>query len=68
MNIHVAWRVLEDRGLRRDQRIELELDRVSLATLLNILLREVDTSRIDLAYHVEDGVIVISSRDDLALM
>jgi len=66
LNIHVSWKSLEEAGLRRDQRLEIHLDQVTLATLLDIILREGGTAEAELSYCVEGGVIVISSREDLA--
>ena len=62
LNIHVSWAALEAAGVRRDQRIEIHLRQITLATMLEILLREA-SSGIDepLSYHVQDGVLIITS-------
>jgi hypothetical protein len=62
LNIHVSWAELEAAGVRRDQRIEINLRQVSLATLLDLLLREAvagTKAAREAAYHVESGVVVI---------
>lgn len=66
LNIHVSWKSLEEAGLRRDQRLEIHLDQVTLATLVDIILREAGTAEAELSYCVEGGVIIVSSRTDLA--
>ena len=65
LNIHVSWKVLEALGIRRDQRLEVRLKRVSLATLLDMILREAAPTPAELAYAVEGGVLVISTQDAL---
>lgn len=60
LNIHVSWTALEKVGVRRDQRIEIRLKQVPLATMLKIILREVSDPTDPLTYLVEDGVLVIS--------
>jgi len=67
LNIQVSWKLLESLGVRRDTRLEVRLQNVSLATLLTNILREADPSvEHDLDYQIEGGVIVISTGDALA--
>jgi hypothetical protein len=62
LNIHVSWAALEAAGVKRDVRIEIHLKHVALSTLLDILLREARVGGTEqLAYHVQDGVLVIST-------
>jgi hypothetical protein len=62
LNIHVSWTALEATGVRRDQRIELRLKQVSLATLLEIILREAAGGASgEISYHVADGVLIVST-------
>jgi hypothetical protein len=65
LNVHVAWRALEDAGVRRDERIEVHLKQVSLATLLDTVLADLERGGRSLSYHVRGGVITISTTDDL---
>lgn len=67
LNIQVSWKLLESLGIRRDTRLEVRLNDVSLATLLSNVLREADPSNYhELDYQIEGGVIVISTRDALS--
>lgn len=62
LNIHVSWSALEAVGVRGDQRIELRLKQVSLATLLDMILREAGGGRAnEISYMVSYGVLVIST-------
>ncbi len=60
LNIHVSWAQLEKIGVRRDERIEVKLKQVSLATLLDIVLGEVSDSLGPLNYIVNNGILTIS--------
>lgn len=60
LNIHVSWTQLEKIGVRRDERIEVKLKQVSLATLLGIVLREVSDPIDPLNYIVNNGILTIS--------
>ncbi|MCH8212144.1 MAG: hypothetical protein IIB99_12335, partial [Planctomycetes bacterium] len=61
LNIHVSWTQLEKIGVRRDERIEVKLKQVSLATLLGIVLREVSDPIDPLNYIVNNGILTISA-------
>src|SRR5262249_23702349 len=64
LNVHVSWSALEAEGIRRDLRIEVRLKHVTLATLLEIVLREAGASsgaKTPPTYHVQDGVLVITT-------
>ena len=61
LNIHVSWTQLEKIGVRRDERIEVKLKQVSLATLLGIVLDEVSDRLDPLNYIVSNGILTISS-------
>jgi len=67
LNIHVSWKHLEERKVRRDQRLEINLVNVPLSTLLRTILREVQPTEFDeLAYQVENGIVVVSTREALS--
>jgi hypothetical protein len=65
LNIHVSWKMLEEAGVRRDERIEIRLRQVPLATVLDMVLREVSDELHRVGYQVADGIIVISTEEDL---
>jgi len=63
LNVQVSWGLLDSLGLRRDHRVEIRLRDVSLTVLLDGLLREIDPNGArDLAWGVENGVVVIATR------
>jgi hypothetical protein len=62
LNIHVSWKVLDEIGVRKDKRLEVRLKQVSLATLLEMILREADPEAGALGYAVEGGVVLLSTR------
>ena len=66
LNIHVSWDNLDAVGVRKDKRLEVRLRQVSLATLLDMVLREAEPRPAELGYTVEGGVVVISRRGALA--
>ena len=66
LNIHVSWDNLDAVGVRKDKRLEVRLRQVSLATLLDMILREAEPRPAELGYTVEGGVVVISRRGALA--
>ncbi len=61
LNIHVSWSVLGEMGVRRDDRLEIRLCDVTLATLFGMILKEAGGADQLLGYTVEGGVLVISS-------
>lgn len=61
LNIHVSWSVLGEMGVRRDDRLEIRLSDVTLATLFGMILKEAGGADQLLGYTVEGGVLVISS-------
>ncbi|MCH8316721.1 MAG: hypothetical protein IIA64_12180 [Planctomycetes bacterium] len=63
LNIHVSWSQLAEIGVRRDQRIEVKLKQIPLATLLDIVLREVGDPDVSLNFIVSDGILRITSSD-----
>ena len=63
LNIHVSWSQLAEIGVRRDQRIEVKLKQIPLATLLDIVLREVGDPEFSLNFIVSDGILRITSSD-----
>ena len=66
LNIHVSWKLLDGFGIRKDKRLEVRLKGVSLATLLDMLLREAYPDPDVLGYAVDGGVLLISTKRYLA--
>lgn len=63
LNIHVSWAQLEKIGVRRDERIEVKLKQIPLATLLDIVLREVGDAEFSLNFIVSNGILRITSSE-----
>lgn len=63
VNLHVRWRALEDSGVGRDFPVSMRLKDISLERLLRLIFAE--QTEAELGYAVEEGVIVISTRDNL---
>lgn len=65
INLLPNWPAFESAGVERNRRIELHLKQVSLATLLDNILLNV-TSETELAWMVIDGIVIVSTKEDLA--
>lgn len=63
VNLHVRWRALEESGVCRDFPVSMRLKDISLERLLRLIFAE--QTEAELGYAVEEGVIVISTRDNL---
>jgi hypothetical protein len=64
-SIHVKWAALEAAGVNKDTPVNVRLVEVPAAKALQVILEDVGgVNRLE--YVVEDGVIVISTRDDLS--
>jgi len=70
VNIHVNWRALFLAGIQQDTKVSLVLRRVSIQRVLDLVLRDLNGlaagPEAELAYVVDDGVVLISTRLDLA--
>jgi len=64
-NIYVKWKALEAMGIDRSATVTVHLQDVSLEKALDIILSDVGGVN-PLSYIIEEGVITISTKDDLA--
>jgi len=64
--IFVNWKSLESVGVRRDAPVTLHLRNQKLATVLDVMVLMVGLGHGKLGYTVDQGVITISTQDDLA--
>ncbi|MBU0639203.1 MAG: hypothetical protein KKB50_10095 [Planctomycetes bacterium] len=64
MNVHVQWRQLEESGVDRDQPISIKLKNISTARVLQLALDDAGGD-VDLAFDVQDGVLLITTREML---
>ncbi len=65
LNIVVRWYVLESWGIEKDDEITLHLKNIKLETLLKLILEQVG-EEVELAYVIDDGVVIISTKEDLS--
>lgn len=65
VNIFVNWRALTDAGIDRTQPISVDLRDVPLRKALTTILAEVGGGTVELGYTIDDGVITISTKDEL---
>src|SRR5439155_19693464 len=65
-NIFVNWRALEAAGINKDAPVTARLKDVRFSKALNTILSDVGGGNIKLTYTIDEGVITISTADDLA--
>ena len=64
INIHVHWRDLEANGISPDAPVTIELREATGERALRLALETVGGD-VDLGYEIDDGVLIIASRDRL---
>jgi len=65
-NIFVNWRALEAAGIAKDTQVSARLRDVKFAKVLNTVLNEVGGGTVRLGYTIDEGVITISTEEDLS--
>lgn len=66
LNFFVKWTALETAGIQSKKPVTVHLSDVTVEKALNVILDDVGGSTARLGYVIDDGVITISTRDDLA--
>lgn len=64
VNIHVQWAVLDDNGISAKTPVSVTLKRITGERLLRLLLEDIDED-VELGFVVQDGVLVVSTREAL---
>jgi hypothetical protein len=64
--IFVNWKALEAAGVRRDEPLSLRVGNVHASTALDLLLRMASPEGPRLGWMIDNGVVTISTADDLA--
>src|SRR5262245_27404048 len=64
-NVHVRWQVLVDAGLARDKPITARLRETTIKRALELVLDEAGGADIRLSCEPMDGVLIISTEEDL---
>ncbi len=64
--IHVNWRALESAGIARDTEVTLNLGKVPAKKALELALDQASTDLAKVSYAVEDGVVNVSTSQNLA--
>ena len=65
-NLFVNWKALEAAGIDRNTPVSTRLRNVKFSKALNVILDSVGGGQTKLGYTVDDGVITISTADDLS--
>ena len=65
-NIFVNWKALEATGIDRNTPVSVHLRGKKLSSVLDLVLAIVGSERAKLGYSIDDGVLTISTQDDLA--
>lgn len=65
-NVWVNWRVLDVAGIEPKQEVTLDLQQVQAIIALRFLLLEASNGSLRLGYRFQDGVLMISTIEDLA--
>jgi type II secretory pathway component GspD/PulD (secretin)/tetratricopeptide (TPR) repeat protein len=66
VNIFVNWRALEDAGIERGAPVTLQLANVPADKALSLILDQVGGDLVKLGYNIDDGVLTISTRENLS--
>jgi general secretion pathway protein D len=64
-SIHVKWNALEQAGINRDTPVNVKLTDVTIEKALRTILEDVGGIN-DLGFVIDDGVITISTKEDLS--
>ena len=65
-NIFVNWRALEGAGIDKSAQVSARLRDVKFSKALNTILADVGGGTVKLSYTVDEGVITISTEEDLS--
>lgn len=65
VNIWVNWRAMEAAGIDRTQPVSVDLTDISLEKGLELILDDVGGGVVEISYNISDGVVTISTREDL---
>jgi beta-lactamase regulating signal transducer with metallopeptidase domain/type II secretory pathway component GspD/PulD (secretin)/protein involved in polysaccharide export with SLBB domain len=66
VNIFVNWTALKAAGIERTTPVSLNLKEVPFRKALTTVLVQVSTAKAQLAYTIDDGIITISTKEDLS--
>jgi Flp pilus assembly secretin CpaC len=64
-NIYVNWRMLESAGITRTTAVTATLTNVKFSQALGTVLKDVTGTGVRVGYAIEDGIITVSTCDDL---
>jgi hypothetical protein len=66
VNLHVNWRALEAAGIEANEPVTLKVQNVPAVQLLKRVLADAGGGNIMLTYRVEEGVVEVSTAEDLS--
>jgi len=65
LNIMVKWSALEAVGITREHKVNVSLQDVTVERILRAILDDISSIGISVRYTVDEGVVTISTKDDL---
>lgn len=65
-NLVVNWRALETAGIDMSAEVNVKLHDLKISRVLSIILDDVGGGTVKLGYVIDDGIVTISTLDDLA--
>lgn len=65
LNLHVKWPTLASAGISPETPVAMKLHDIRLSKVLDILLADAGGAKAELGYEVDDGVVTVSTREDL---
>lgn len=66
LNIIPNWSALEAQAIERDHEVNLKLTNVTVQQALDLILQDVGGGEVELAYEVDEGIVRISTKEDLS--
>ena len=66
LNIIPNWSALEAQAIEKTDEVNLKLNNVRFVQALELILNEVGRGEVELAYEIDEGIVRISTKEDLA--
>ncbi len=66
VNIVPNWSALEAAAIEKDTEVSLRLNNVSAEKVIDLVLDEVGAGEVELSHEIEEGVVTVSTREDLS--
>ncbi|MBX3395338.1 MAG: hypothetical protein KF841_08215 [Phycisphaerae bacterium] len=66
LNIVPNWTALEAQAIEKEHEVNIKLNNVRFEQALELILNEVGGGDVELAYEIDEGIVRISTKDDLS--